>query len=304
MKVEISPAPLKLSRVYAAPPAQVFAAWSSAAHIKNWFCPEGLTIPTAEVDFTPGGVFSFTMQAPDGTEYPAHGNFIEITAPERLVFTLDIPRDGKILFTAHTIVTFEHLQHGTRMNVEQSYKIFDAAAYMHINGAPIGWASTLDKLQAHLAATRPRNVSHGSFTIKRHYNASPATIFHAFTDRAAKAKWFESNPACTILQRSMDVRPGGREHLTGRWPDDSEHMFDALYYDVIENQRLIYCYEMHLGGQKISISLATIELHPSANGTNLSVTEHGAFLDGFDDASTREHGTGWLLDQLEVSLQN
>jgi hypothetical protein len=34
------------------------------------------------------------------------------------------------------------------------------------------------------------------------------------------------------------------------------------------------------------------------------VTEQGAFLDGYDDAGSRERGTGFLLDSLGASLRD
>jgi uncharacterized protein YndB with AHSA1/START domain len=70
----------------------------------------------------------------------------------------------------------------------------------------------------------------------------------------------------------------------------------------VPNQRLVYTYEMRLDDRKISVSLATIELAPAGGGTRLKVTEQGAFLDGYDDAGKREHGTGLLLDRLGASL--
>jgi activator of Hsp90 ATPase-like protein len=77
---------------------------------------------------------------------------------------------------------------------------------------------------------------------------------------------------------------------------------DAVYFDVVPNRRLLYCHEMHLDARKISVSLATIELEPAGAGTRLKVTEQGAFLDGYDHAGAREHGTGLLLDRLGASL--
>ena len=68
-------------------------------------------------------------------------------------------------------------------------------------------------------------------------------------------------------------------------------------------ERLVYAYEMTLDDRKISVSLATLELKPAGTGTRLIVTEQGAFLDGYDDAGARQHGTGMLLDRLGVSLQ-
>jgi uncharacterized protein YndB with AHSA1/START domain len=100
----------------------------------------------------------------------------------------------------------------------------------------------------------------------------------------------------------MDVRPGGRERLTGRWSSGLVSAFDAVYFDVIPDERLVYAYEMHKNGQKISVSLATLELRPEGARTRLTLTEQGVFLDGYDDAGSREKGTGVLLDRLGAAL--
>ena len=42
-----------------------------------------------------------------------------------------------------------------------------------------------------------------------------------------------------------------------------------------------------------------MEFLPAGSATRLIVTEQGAFLDGYDDAGSREQGTRWLLDKLE-----
>lgn len=127
-------------------------------------------------------------------------------------------------------------------------------------------------------------------------------MFRALSDKAAKARWFEGGDGWTAIEREMDVRPGGRERAKGRWPSGMVTTFDAVYFDVVPNERLVYTYEMHLDDRKISVSLATIELKPADAGTRLVVTEQGAFLDGYDDAGSREHGTGLLLDRLGASL--
>jgi uncharacterized protein YndB with AHSA1/START domain len=140
--------------------------------------------------------------------------------------------------------------------------------------------------------------------LERTYDASPSRVFRALSDRAAKARWFEGGAGYTLLERDMDVRPGGRERVKGRWHSGMVSTFDATYYDVIPDKRLVYVYEMHLNEQKISVSLATMELHAIGSGTRLVVTEQGAFLDGYDDAGSREKGTGFLLDLLGASLAN
>ncbi|MGH6750266.1 MAG: polyketide cyclase, partial [Methyloceanibacter sp.] len=59
---------------------------------------------------------------------------------------------------------------------------------------------------------------------------------------------------------------------------------------------------MQIDGVPISVSLATVEFKPAGKGTLLVITEQGAFLDGYDDAGSRERGTGMLLERLAESL--
>jgi uncharacterized protein YndB with AHSA1/START domain len=127
----------------------------------------------------------------------------------------------------------------------------------------------------------------------------------ALTDPVAKPKWFGgSDGRWEQIERHIDVRVGGSERLKGRWEGGVVSTFDAVYHDVVPNERLVYSYVMHLGEKKISVSLATMELKAEGAKTALAVTEQGAFLDGFDDAGSREHGTGLLLDALGASLRD
>ena len=148
----------------------------------------------------------------------------------------------------------------------------------------------------------PRSVVHATFCIERTYPAAPALVFKALTDPAAKAKWFKGGNGYTLLSREMDVRPGGREHVKGRWETGVVSTFDAVYHDVVADERIVYAYEMHLDDRKISVSLTTLELKPAGTATRLVMTEQGAFLDGYDDAGSRENGTNLLLDALGQSL--
>jgi uncharacterized protein YndB with AHSA1/START domain len=153
------------------------------------------------------------------------------------------------------------------------------------------------------SSSSPRSVVHAIFCIERTYRASAAQVFTALTDPAAKAKWFAGGEGYTELARHMDARPGGREHLQGRQDTGVVSTFDAIYHDVVRDERVVYSYEMHLNDRKISVSLATFELKTAGTGTRLVMTEQGAFLDGYDDAGSRERGSNFLLDALGKSLQ-
>lgn len=149
-----------------------------------------------------------------------------------------------------------------------------------------------------------RNVTHSTFVLERLYDAPPARVWAAWSTEEAKNKWFGGDEGSwTPLERAFDFRVGGRERAVGRWTSGTVSAFDALYWDIIPEERIVYTYEMHIDDRKISVSLASVELRPEGRGTRLKVTESGAFLDGYDDSGSREHGTGWLLDRLGESLK-
>jgi uncharacterized protein YndB with AHSA1/START domain len=100
----------------------------------------------------------------------------------------------------------------------------------------------------------------------------------------------------------MDFRVGGKEVNAGGPKDGPIHVFNAVYQDIVPNERIVYSYDMLFGAVRISVSLATIELRPEGKGTRLVLAEQGAFLDRHDDPAAREHGTGELLDALGASL--
>lgn len=307
---DVQPQPLKVSRVFHARRETVFKAWSSTDHVKRWFCPETFTVPEARVEMHEGGPFEVLMRSPAGEEHWTRGTFLEVVPGTRLVIDMTVTDStGKALFGAFTEVEFADVPGGTRMDVTQTYTVLDPRSAWMASGAPEGWRTTLDKLEKEVLAmqgatgTETRSVVHATFSLERTYDASAARVWKALTDEGAKAKWFAGTPGqWEIVERHMDVRVGGTERLKGRWASGMVTCFDAVYHDIVANERLVYSYVMHLDDKKISVSLATMELHSEGAKTRLTVTEQGAFLDGYDDAGSREHGTGLLLDALRASL--
>lgn len=140
------------------------------------------------------------------------------------------------------------------------------------------------------------SIAHGTFVVEREFPAPPDQVFSAWADPAVKAKWFGSpNPGNP--NDVFEFRVGGREYNASK-VGEQEYAFEARYYDIVPNQRIVYAYEMHMDGQRISVSVATVELTPRGSGTRLVVTEHGAFLDGLDYVDQRHRGTEFLVDQV------
>jgi uncharacterized protein YndB with AHSA1/START domain len=139
-----------------------------------------------------------------------------------------------------------------------------------------------------------RSAEHATFVVERSYDASPERVFAAWSDPAAKLVWFGDSEG----EFELDFREGGRERGSGVLPDGREYAFEALYRDIVPDARIVYTYDMFVDGIRISVSLATVELKPEGGGTRLVFTEQGAFLDGHEAPSRREHGMGGLLDSL------
>jgi uncharacterized protein YndB with AHSA1/START domain len=298
-----TPAPrsLTIARTFAAPRERVFACWSSAERMKRWFSPEGVDVPEAEIDCRPGGAFVICMRMPEGTEHWCRGAFGEVVPPERLSFDCDVSTGGKVGFRVHTRVEFAAEHGATRMTVEQSYEIRDEAFRFAVEGSAEGWRTTLDKLGREIA--RASAAVRGAFSLERVFKATPAQVFHAFADPQAKSRWFAGGgDEPKLVEREMDVRPGGRELAVGKWMSGLTTRFEAIYFDVVPDRRLVYAYEMYLDAVKISVSLACIEIEPHAVGVKLKVDEQAVFLDGYEDNGAREHGTNWLMDKLVATL--
>jgi uncharacterized protein YndB with AHSA1/START domain len=259
-----------------------------------------------------GGPFEVCMRSPAGEEHWIRGTFVEVAPHTRLAIDMHVADSaGKEPFHALTEVDFSDALGGTRMDVVQTYTLIDASTAWMVAGAPEGWRMTLDKLEKEVvrmqggAETGARSVVHATFHLKRTYDAPVARVWRALTNEAAKHKWFGgASGEWEFLERRMEVRVGGKEYVKGRWEGGMVSTFDATYHDVIPNERLVYTYEMHLNEKKISVSLATIQLKAEDGKATIMVTEQGAFLDGYDDAGSREQGTGHLLDALGAFLKH
>ncbi len=145
------------------------------------------------------------------------------------------------------------------------------------------------------------SVVHATFAIERTYEATPARVFKAWAEPAAKASWFGPSNL-PHESREFDFQVGGRERFEVGGPDGDTYIFDSRYADIVDEQRIVYAYDMYRGQTRISVSLATIEFQPNGAGTKLTFTEQGVFLDGHDTPAEREHGTGVLLDNLGKAL--
>ena len=145
-----------------------------------------------------------------------------------------------------------------------------------------------------------RTVEHGTFVLSRTYPVPPARVFASWSSRDAKARWFGAGEGCPNLE--LDFRVGGTERNSGGPPDGPMYTYEATYRDIVSDERIVYDYTMDAGTDRISVSVTTVEFAAAGDGTTLTFTEQGVFLDGRDTLVVREKGTTELLDQLGAAL--
>jgi len=142
-----------------------------------------------------------------------------------------------------------------------------------------------------------RSATHSTFVIERDYDVSAARVFAAWAEKSAKERWFGPSEG----EHELDFREGGREHLLAA-VHGAVYTYDAQYEDIVTDERIVFTYNMHRDGRRMSVSMATVELAPSRGKTHLRYTEQGVFLDGEDSPELREQGTREMLDKLAEAL--
>jgi len=141
-------ATLVLRRLLNAPPERAFRAWTTPEHIRQWMCPEpGMSVPLASMDLRVGGKFRIQMKKSDGEFYTAVGEFREVKAAERLVYTWDFEKDGGgtefgEVEGKQSLITVEFLKRGNQTEFVLTHTRF--ATPQSRDSHAVGWGKIVD----------------------------------------------------------------------------------------------------------------------------------------------------------------
>ncbi len=141
-------ATLILTRTLNAPQELAYQAWTSPEHIPQWMQPEpGMTIPFVVMDVRVGGKFRIQMRQEDGEYFTAVGEFQEVKAPEKLVYTWDWEKDGSgeefgEVEGKTTLITVEFLKRGERTEMVFTHTRF--ATVESRDGHARGWSRGIE----------------------------------------------------------------------------------------------------------------------------------------------------------------
>lgn len=141
---------LAVSRLIDLPPEPLFRAWTDPLLLAQWWGPHGTTTSHCDIDLRPGGLFRTVMHLPDGTQHIYQGVYLEIVAPQRIVFT-DAYGPGWVP-AAHAfmtaITTFEAQGSATLYTAQaRHWTVADRETHAKM-GFHKGWTESLDRLVA------------------------------------------------------------------------------------------------------------------------------------------------------------
>jgi uncharacterized protein YndB with AHSA1/START domain len=138
------------TRVFDAPRALVFEAFTDPRHLMQWWGPSGFTLTIRAIDVRPGGVWRFVMHGPDGVDYENRIVYDEIRPPERLVYHHGGGDDVEPV-QFHVTVTFEDLDGRTRLTMRAVFpSVQERNRVVEKYGAIEGAKQTLERLAEHL----------------------------------------------------------------------------------------------------------------------------------------------------------
>ncbi len=141
-----------ITRVFDAPRALVFEAWTDPQHLARWWGPEGFTNPVCEFDARVGGALRIHMRGPDGMIYPMKGVIREIVAPERLVFSsVAMTRQASICSKGSPPSPSPNENGKTTMTMHTRAAAVAEIGISYLQGMEAGWTQSIDRLKGLLA---------------------------------------------------------------------------------------------------------------------------------------------------------
>jgi uncharacterized protein YndB with AHSA1/START domain len=142
---------LTIARTFTAPRSLVFAAWTDARHLAQWWGPHGYTAPVCEIDPRVGGKLRIHMRGPDGTTHRLEGVVRDIVAPERLVIANSVDVAGRRVLEGLFTVTFAERDGKTTMTLHARAAALAEEALLWLDGMNEGWGQSIERLEAFVA---------------------------------------------------------------------------------------------------------------------------------------------------------
>jgi uncharacterized protein YndB with AHSA1/START domain len=148
---------ITLTRLFDAPRELVFEAVTRPEHITEWWgrLGDGYSVPVCEIDLRPGGKWRFGNRTPTGEVATFYGEYREIDAPRRLVYTEIFEPFPDTVSVVTSELTEEHGR--TRLTVTSLYPSREVRDMVLQTGMEHGAAISYDRLEDVVAQLQTRS---------------------------------------------------------------------------------------------------------------------------------------------------
>jgi uncharacterized protein YndB with AHSA1/START domain len=286
-----------ITRLLNAPRELAFRAWTDREQIAKWWGPRGFRTTTHEMDLRPGGVWRFIMHGPDGTDYDNRITYVEIAAPERIVYDHGDEEDA-VRF--RTTVTFEAEGDRTLLSMRMVFPTkAERDRVVREYGAVEGGNQTVDRLEQHLGV-----VTGGGrvLEINRIFDAPRERVFVAWTEPERFVQWWGPRGFTTPMCE-MDLRPGGLLRFCMRSPEGADIWCGGVFQEVTFPSRIVFTdYFTDAAGEKVSPTeygvsadwpveaMVTVLFTDYGGKTNMTLLHHAG---GGRDEEIEGANVGW-----------
>lgn len=150
---------LVFNHTYNAPASLVFDAWTDPKHLARWWGPNGFTTTTREMTVTVGGVWSYTMIAPDGTSLHCKAIYTVVDRPRRLCFSNTGGDPVHQHLTGDYTADFNEADGRTHLTLQVNFRTQQALEIARDLGAKRGGDESLERLAEVLQIDRIRSAT-------------------------------------------------------------------------------------------------------------------------------------------------
>ncbi|HEX4381639.1 MAG TPA: SRPBCC domain-containing protein [Myxococcales bacterium] len=246
-------------RIFDAPRALVFEAWTNPKHLVNWWGPTGFKTTMQEMDVKPGGKWIFVMHGPDGTDYRNESVFVEVEKPARLVY------EHKTGPAFRATVDFEEQGEKTKLTMRM---VFATKAERDTTaekfGAVEGQKQTIERLANYLPSMDQ------VLTLTRTYDAPRSLVFSAWSSAKQLAAWWGPN-GFTAPECEVEFRNGGKLaiRMTGHGMDV---WMRGTFDEIVDQERIVFTVDAGDDAGHLVYTLVTFE-DAGAGKTRLTVQQ-------------------------------
>ncbi|WP_247234133.1 SRPBCC domain-containing protein [Telluribacter sp. SYSU D00476] len=123
---------LVITRVLEAPRELVFKVWTEQEHLVHWWGPKGMNLGVSKLECYPGGMFHYSIAAPNGLNMWGRFIYLDILAPQQIVYISSFSDEEGQLTRApfsstwplevHNVLTLTE-QNGTTLLTQRSVPI-------------------------------------------------------------------------------------------------------------------------------------------------------------------------------------